>query len=37
MGLALQIAGFAAAEVVNLSVSLLVLAAVWLLYLRRPR
>jgi MFS family permease len=36
MGLALQLAGFPAAEVVNLSVSLAVVIAVTALYWRRP-
>jgi MFS transporter, DHA1 family, multidrug resistance protein len=35
MGLALQVAGFGAAEVVSLAVSVVVLGSVWLLYTRR--
>jgi MFS family permease len=37
MGIAVQAAGFGAAESVNLAVSVLVLGGVWLLYAARPR
>jgi MFS family permease len=37
MGIAVQAAGFSAAEAINLAVSVLVLGGVWLLYSARPR